>query len=105
GWRTVEVDKQGWRIVADPPVYFVRNSAMKALPIPVPGGNIDQLRPFLNVRTDAAFHLCVAWLVGAFRPKGPFAILRFFGPQGCAKSTATRVLKTLVDPSKAPLRT
>src|SRR5690606_26094423 len=69
GWRTVEVDKQAWRIVADPPVYFVRNSAMKALPIPVPGGNIDQLRPFLNVRTDAAFHLCVAWLVGAFRPK------------------------------------
>jgi hypothetical protein len=36
-WRAVEVEAQGWRVVACPPVKFVRRLGMLPLPIPEPG--------------------------------------------------------------------
>lgn len=103
-WQAVEVDKAGWRVIDQPPVRFVRSSKSKPLPTPTRGGDIRALRRFLNVTDENGFILSVAWLVGAFRPRGPYAALRFFGAQGSAKSTATRVMRALVDPAKAPLR-
>mgnify|MGYP001567769299 FL=1 len=47
----------------------------------------------------------VAWLVAAFRPIGPYPVLDIEGEQGSAKSTTGRVLRALVDPNKADLRT
>ena len=48
--------------------------------------------------------LIVAWLLMALRPSGPYAVLVIQGQQGSAKSTLSRVLKALVDPVKAPVR-
>ena len=44
--------------------------------------------------------LIVAWLLMALRPSGPYAVLGIQGQQGSAKSTLSRVLKALVDPSR-----
>ena len=53
-WRAIEIDEDGWQIIDEPPVYFRRSSGMKALPEPVAGGSLDDdLRPLLNVKTDA----------------------------------------------------
>jgi hypothetical protein len=103
-WRAIEVTPRGWQIVAEPPVRFRRSRGMKPLPEPVRGGTIDELRRFVNVDSNAAFHLLVAWLVGALRPTGPYAILVLQGEQASAKSTTARVLRRLVDASMAPLR-
>src|SRR5205807_918504 len=46
-WQAVEVDKDGWRIVENPPVKFRRAKAMLALPDPVRGGSLTQLRRFV----------------------------------------------------------
>jgi hypothetical protein len=54
---------------------------------------------------EARFRLCVAWLVAALVPDIPHPILALFGEQGTAKSTAARLLVSLIDPSPAPLRT
>jgi hypothetical protein len=68
------------------------------LPVPVAGGDILELREFVNVATDADFVLLVSWLIGAMHPSGPYPLLVLQGEQGSAKSTTSRVVRSLVDP-------
>ena len=103
-WQVVEITPSGWSIVSHPPVRFRRGSGMLALPVPVHGGHISDLRPFVNVKEDD-WVLFVSWLVAAFQPKGPYPILGIYGEQGSAKTTTERVARHLVDPFKAPMRT
>lgn len=103
-WEAVKVTPSGWEIVNDPPVKFRRAKGMLPLPRPERGGNIEELRQFVNV-TDGDWPLVLAWAVAALRPTGPYPILVIQGEQGSAKSTTARVLRELIDPSIAPLRT
>jgi hypothetical protein len=62
-WRCVEVDADGWRVIEAPPqVRFRRTPSMRPLPVPQPGGNIDLLKPFVNL-TAGDFVLFVAVLL------------------------------------------
>jgi hypothetical protein len=99
--RAVRVSPSGWEIVREPPVRFVRGRGMAALPIPEPGGSIQELLPFFNAQetTDPHFVLSVAYVLGAFHPWGPYAILAINGEQGSGKSFATVRVKSLCDPS------
>jgi hypothetical protein len=99
----VEVSPSGWRIVDDSPVRFWRAPAMRALPLPIKGGSITALAKILNLASKNDFILTVAWLLGALT-SGPYPIAAFVGEQGTAKSTSTRLLRKLVDPNKANLR-
>jgi hypothetical protein len=63
------------------------------------------LQDFINVSDGDALKLIIAWLLQALRPTGPYPVLLFQGEQGSAKSTAERMVRALVDPSTAPLRT
>lgn len=103
-WEAVEVTPAAWRVVADPPVKFVRRKNSAPLPYPERGGCVDDLRPFLNVWTEDDFKLMVSWLIGAFNPDGPYPILEVNGQQGSAKSTTVRLLVSLTDPKVMPLR-
>jgi hypothetical protein len=103
GWRAIRITAAGWSVVKMPPVRFRRAKAMLALPEPTPGGSITDLRQLLNV-SDKDWPLVVAWLLACFRPIGPYPVLCLHGEQGSAKSTAARVLRSLVDPNCAPLR-
>ncbi len=106
-WEAVEITKDGWRVVPGDasPVRFRRPRGMLALPVPKRGGTVDELKQFVNVSDDDSWRLVVAWLVQALRPRGPYPVLLLQGEQGSAKSTAERLLRALVDPSAAPLRT
>ena len=78
---------------------------MRALPAPEAGCLIEELRQFfVNVKSDDDFMLVVAWLVAALRPQGPFPILVVSGEAGTGKSVFSRMLRSLVDPSAAPIR-
>ena len=103
-WRAVEIDATGWRIVDAPGVHFRRPRGMLALPEPVHGGNLAELRPFLNLKDDTDWLYIVAWLVGTLMPDGPYAHLALHGQRGAAKSTVTRLLRKIVDPNKALAR-
>jgi hypothetical protein len=48
-WRAVEIGCEGWRVVTSPPVRFRRAAGMLPLPIPVKGGSIEALAPFVNL--------------------------------------------------------
>lgn len=102
-WRVIEVTARGWRVLDRSPVAFVRRAGMAPLPEPQRGGSVVELREFLNVG-DADFLLVVAWLLGALGGRGPFPALILQAEQGAGKSTASRVLRALVDPADVPLK-
>jgi hypothetical protein len=102
-WQVVELSASGWKVLDESPVMFRRAKAMLPLPVPVMGGDIAELRQFVNV-TDDDWPLILAWLVAALRGKGPFPILAVHGEQGSAKSTLCRFLRALIDPNTAALR-
>jgi hypothetical protein len=106
-WEAVEISDDGWRVVSSEatPVRFRRPRGMLPLPVPAKGGRIEELRRFMNVTDDMSWRLLVAWLAQALRPRGPYPVLILQGEQGSAKSTVERLLRALVDPSTAPLRT
>lgn len=110
-WRVIEVDAAGWRFCADPPVKFRKPEGMLPLPVPIRGGSLAELWPFVNVNRGEpgqAPHddrvLLLAWLVAGCRPRGPYTVLELRGEQGCAKSTSARALRMLLDPNVACLR-
>jgi hypothetical protein len=103
-WRAVEIDAAGWRVIERPPVRFRRAAGMLPLPAPLSGGSIKALRPFLNVKTDAEFVLAVAWVLACLRDCGPYPVLALSGEHGSAKSTFSKILRSLVDPNVAALR-
>jgi len=103
-WRAVEVYPGGWHVVDHPPIYFRRAPGMLALPEPVHGGSINELRPFLNIEHDEDFVLTVSFELAALRDRGPYPTLDSAGEHGSAKSTFTKVLRSLIDPNSAPLR-
>lgn len=102
--RAVKITASGWQVVADPPVKFRRTRGILPLPEPVQGGCLGGLRSFLNVESDEDWMLVVGWLVAVLRPTGPFPVLVVNGEQGSCKSTLCRVLRALVDPNSAPVR-
>jgi hypothetical protein len=109
-WEVVEITAGGWRVMPGEraPVRFRRPRGMLALPTPTSfardsGDDLGGLlRRFINVSDEGSIRLVIAWLVQAFRPTGPYPVLIFQGEQGSAKSTAERLVRTLVNPSTAP---
>ena len=104
-WQVVEIDADGWSIIdsKDCPVRFRRPKGMGALPTPIAGGDIGELRRFVNV-DDAGWALLLGWLMAALRPRGPYPLLALHGEQGSAKSTTARVVRAIIDPNMASLR-
>jgi hypothetical protein len=102
-WRAVEIDAEGWRIVERPPAKFRRTRGAQPLPEPERGGSLQELRPFFNV-DHHGWILIRAFLVAALRPGFSLPILVAKGEQGAGKSTACRVISSLIDPRTSALR-
>lgn len=103
-WRAVKITHSGWRLVDRPPVMFRRPKTLGKLPAPVPGGKLDDLFGLFNLALPGQVRLMLAYLLGAFQLGGPYPLLNVSGEQGSAKSTATRLLKSLIDPATPLLR-
>jgi putative DNA primase/helicase len=99
----VEVTAAGWEVIMDYPVKFIRPKSLLALPRPERGGSVNDLSRFLNIKDDDLI-LVVGFLLFCLSPTGPFPIMIVQGEQGSAKSTFGRVIRSLIDPSTAMLR-
>jgi hypothetical protein len=104
-WGAVEIGPEGWQLVAEPPVRFRRPPGMLPLPVPQPGGSIEQLACFLNLPDPSDLILVLSWLLAALRHAGPYPLLVVAGEQGSAKTVLSKMLRALVDPNVAPVRT
>lgn len=104
-WEAVEITSKGWNVVQNPPVRFRRSRGMQPLPDPARDGSISKLRSLINVGGDKNWILLLSWLIAACRPRGPYPLLILQGEQGSAKSTTAKLLRRMIDPAAAPLRT
>jgi hypothetical protein len=101
--KAMVVKKGRWEIASTSPVLFRRTALTGQLPVPQKGGSIDELRALLNVG-DESWTLVLAWLVAALIPNAPHPVLMLGGLHGTGKTTAARLIVSVVDPSPAPTR-
>ena len=69
------------------------------------GGSLEALTSFFNLASRSDFVLVVAWLLAALRHGGPYPLLAVSGEQGSAKTVLSKILRALIDPNAAPVRT
>lgn len=103
-WKAIKIDKSGWSIVENPPILFKRNIQNEQV-IPQQGGDVHDLLKFVNIKDEKQKLLFLISVIAYFVPNIPRPIQVYFGTQGSAKSTVSRISKSLVDPSKVELLT
>jgi hypothetical protein len=106
--RVLRVTSRGWEVLdgdAEVPVLFRRTNVTAALPVPEPGGDLNQLWSFVNVPGEADRQLIKGWMVAALTLIGlPCPILGLLGEQGVAKTTSAKRIFSLVGPTSASVR-
>jgi hypothetical protein len=101
----IKITAAGWETVTtDVPVLFQRTALTGVMPEPQHGGDLDLLWQHINIaKVDRPLVLAV--LIAAIAtPNVAHAVLSLFGEQGTGKSTATKRLVQIVDPSPVPAR-
>jgi hypothetical protein len=107
----LEITSQGWTLTDNLHQSFRHSPGMLALPNPHFPDNPEPLIPnplsgfaeLFNL-SPTTHTLALFWLTAALRPTGPYPILVLRGPAASGKSVLARALRTLIDPSAAPLR-
>lgn len=102
-WSAIFVTSTGYNLVESPPVKFIRSKTMRSLPMPVQGGDINELWGLINIPEEDRL-LVLAWILESFRENTPYLILELIGEQGSAKSTTQKLIRGLVDPNRVALR-
>jgi hypothetical protein len=96
GWKVIDPDYRGKAIS---PIRFSKGQKSLPLPLPCEGGSFQRFEARLNLPNANHFKLVVAWLLACLYPAGPFPILNLGGPPGAAKTSASRDIKSIIDPS------
>ncbi len=103
----LEITPQGWALIDNLQHSFRRSPGMLDLPSPTshqpPATSLRGLTALFHL-TEQARTRVLFWLTAALRSTGPYPILVLRGPAASGKSILARALRTLIDPSAAPLR-
>lgn len=103
-WQSVQITADGWCVVKNPTVRFMRSGTSAPLPTPEQGeGNHNLLWNYVNVPEESRL-LVLAFILESWRQDTPFIILQITGEQGSAKSTTHKAIRKLTDPNTVPLR-
>jgi hypothetical protein len=98
-WQAVRVDKNGWRVVDEPPILFRRYQHQKPQVEPKAEGNFFRILDFVNVDEDKQL-LFMVYVLSCFLPDIPHPVALYTGPKGSAKTTAASIVRRVVDPSQ-----
>jgi len=101
--RAVRITARGWSVEDEVPVLFKRTALAAQLPEPKRGGKIEDLWTWLNVSEDDR-PLIAAELVARLFSDVPHVVLAILGEHGTAKTTTTKILVSLLDPSPVTVR-
>lgn len=86
------------------PTRFLRTKLTARLPLPPQTGDLYRLWDFINVAAADRPVLLAALTATLVQSDVPHPVLALFAEQGSAKTTTTRMLVDLIDPSPVPLR-
>lgn len=96
----VVIRANGWKIVRKSPALFQRSAVTGPQVLPAKSGNLSELRSLLNVDDDS-WPLLVGCLVASLIPDLPHPIIMLGGEYGTGKTTACKMITSLIDPSPA----
>lgn len=99
--RVVKVDESGWCLDPEPPVTFRSVKNLRELPNPQPGGDLQKVAEWVNLKTDRDRRLYLAYVTLVALAHIPRPILQATGVMGAGKSTACRVVKRMLDPTSS----
>ncbi|MBE9604721.1 hypothetical protein IAI18_07575 [Acetobacteraceae bacterium H6797] len=112
-WKAVKVTASAWTVVGHADVPLIRPSSMGPLPVPMRqerGAVLAAMVELLNLRPPQEgqpnddLRMVVFWLLACLYPEGPYPLLALDGEQGSGKTTTSKMLRRLVDPSIADAR-
>jgi hypothetical protein len=93
------IDHDGIEVIENPPVKFIRpEGGIGVLPVPVDGGNINDMEKMLNLRGRRDFVLGIGWVLGCYQPRYALLVALLLGRHGSAKTSALRRFCALIDP-------
>jgi hypothetical protein len=99
-WQSIKINRDGWELVDKPPIIFRRYSHHKLQTLPSKeNGNAKLFLNYVNINDSQHKLLLMVYLVSCFIPDFPHALLIIFGSQGSAKSTLSKLLRDVIDPS------
>jgi hypothetical protein len=102
--HVIEISGGTWEIGIRAPVLFRRTKLTGELPKPFADGDVSRLWEFVPVPEDDRL-LLLAWLIQAMLESDTaHPVLSLVAEMGGAKSTVTRCVVDLIDPSPVPLR-
>ncbi len=99
-WETIKISEEGWNIDSNPPILFKRYSH-----------NLEQVLPstsekdaklilnYVNITDQKQKILFLVYMISCFIPDFPHPLLVIFGQRGSAKSTLSKLLRNIIDPS------
>ena len=103
--RAVRINADGWELTNQSEVLFIRTDDVAPQCEPQHGGDINELREHLNLKSTDDLQLVVAFLVQSLAARSPYPLLSIVGEQGSGKTHTCEKVASLVAPSNAPLKT
>jgi energy-coupling factor transporter ATP-binding protein EcfA2 len=98
-WQAVNINKSGWNLIPCPPFFRRYTHCREQItPISSESTDIDRIFNYINIKNNQR-SLFVALLVSYFIPDIPHPVMVIYGERGSGKSTASKIVKEIVDPS------
>jgi hypothetical protein len=102
-WSAIKVTAEGWDVVRDVGVPFVRSETMLPLPRPSRDGSFRDLLDVLNIKEEDLV-LIAGWLQQVLNPIGDYPFVNVFGDSEMGKTFLCITLLMVVDPRTTKLR-
>ena len=99
--KVVKITAEGWEIITNCHIRFSRFKHQSPQVEPKPGGDLHEILKYVNLSSKSDLLLYITYLPTALIPNIARAMPTGTGDQGSAKSTAFRVGRCLIDPSRA----
>jgi energy-coupling factor transporter ATP-binding protein EcfA2 len=103
GSNCAVINEEGWNVCKNQEPTFRSFSHQRELPIPVAGSELELLFRHLSLEDPDKQLLVVAWLVSAMMPATVTPMILVTGEQGSGKTTFSKLLRSILDPSQIAL--
>lgn len=99
--QCIVINRKAWEVADKTKYLFIKKIEMKKQVMPIKGGNLKELlSPFINM-SENSFTLFLIYLVQCFFYRSNHFIAIISSGQGSGKSTLTKLIQMLIDPSLA----
>lgn len=102
--HVIRISGGRWTVENAAPVLFRRTALTAPMPLPQPGGTLDELWRFVPIAEDDRDLLLGYMIAALIQVDVPHPVLLLSAEHGSAKSSTTRRIVDLLDPSPVPLR-